>query len=115
VTHYERYGWPVIFPYVWALDRVWNAWHLRGMQVEMQVCQHLSTAVHACAYASDLQTDTRQAVGAEYSSFFILTVLIVQVIQSQIMSLQCKNKDGTSSSSAAVAEHCPEATHCSGR
>ena len=37
VTHYERYGWPVVFPLVWLLDAPWNAWHRRGMEVEMEV------------------------------------------------------------------------------
>jgi len=37
VAHYERYGWPVSFPFVWLLEVPWNRWHLRGMEIEMEV------------------------------------------------------------------------------
>jgi len=38
LSHYERYGWPIIFPLVWPLAlSCWRAWHARGMEVEMQV------------------------------------------------------------------------------
>jgi len=38
VSHYERYGWPIVFPFVWPLAVLcWREWHLRGMQVEMEV------------------------------------------------------------------------------
>jgi len=37
ITHYERYGWPVMFPLMPVLAIVWRRWHLRGMEVEMEV------------------------------------------------------------------------------
>lgn len=47
ITHYERYGWPIIFPFICLLDRCWNAWHLRGMEVEMEVIKSQIEAMHA--------------------------------------------------------------------
>ena len=50
LAHYERYGWPIVFPLVWVLAAgCWREWHLRGMEVEMDVirAQAPLPSVHA--------------------------------------------------------------------
>jgi len=38
VLHYEKYGWPIVFPLIaFPLGQLWRHWHLRGMEVEMGV------------------------------------------------------------------------------
>lgn len=66
VCHYENYGWPVLFPFLWAVIPIWRHWHLRGMQEEMGVIKQameLSWAVEQAklkATASDATGTARR-------------------------------------------------------
>mmetsp|Transcript_11025 Transcript_11025/g.23191 ORF Transcript_11025/g.23191 Transcript_11025/m.23191 type:complete len:277 (+) Transcript_11025:37-867(+) len=53
VTHYERYGWPIVFPFVWLLQGPWLMWHRRGMEVEMAVVRAQIEGISAAAGSGD--------------------------------------------------------------
>lgn len=93
LVHYEKYGWPVTFPYMPLIAIAWRVWHRRGMEVEMELIkkqvEHIFKEVHKSSVdASKLECASHYA--ADYGDWGTFKYGASDYLQEMLSNALCR-------------------------